>query len=491
MKSIKASSKIPLLSFPVVKIVFLILVFCLLLVISHQMVAAQGSADPWSIPVNLSNSGGATNPYLVIDSTGRAHAIWEDINVGSYYTYRSETEWSAPALIRLPFATYSPVLVSDNNGTVHAFWVETQGRLYYSNVVGRNLAYRNSWRQIAVLSNSTVKVAAAGDDQGGIHTAYIKNQDGTETPAGVYYRSSNNSGKNWISPIPLYTSPYFRGLEEQAVNLSISTATNDTSTTVYVAWDNRPRNQIYLIRSVDGGNKWQAPLVLDKPTGILDSALRFNVQVSSFGRNALLLWHKGDHAANCTQYYQYSSDVGETWSEPETIKTTQTGCPESRRLISLNETLTLQLTQRSGSTYLQAWNGFEWSEPQLQSKISSFQDPETFDQVSLGCLEAGYYASSDELVVTGCGDKSGSDIWFFSRFIGSVSGWYPAPSIWSTPANISSAENPFNSPTLLAGSNNVIHAMWAQVNGVTANDQPSSSLYYARFDGRAGCAPLL
>src|SRR5215207_6914021 len=69
--------------------------------IAPSWVLAQSKDDSWSAPLNLSHSGIATNPALVIDSEGIGHVIWQD-DLGNYvHTGFDGDQWSTPKITSL------------------------------------------------------------------------------------------------------------------------------------------------------------------------------------------------------------------------------------------------------------------------------------------------------------------------------------------------------------------------------------------------------
>src|SRR5690349_11419779 len=62
---------------------------------------AQSAGGPWTKPVNLSRSGGATNPSIVSDSEGGVHAIWQDSLLNYVYSRFDGNQWSAPEITDL------------------------------------------------------------------------------------------------------------------------------------------------------------------------------------------------------------------------------------------------------------------------------------------------------------------------------------------------------------------------------------------------------
>ena len=69
----------------------------------QMAVFAQTGTVSWSSPENLSNSGGATTPNLVVDTGGSIHVIWEDEFDGSIYSRYDGQQWSEPLAVTFPF----------------------------------------------------------------------------------------------------------------------------------------------------------------------------------------------------------------------------------------------------------------------------------------------------------------------------------------------------------------------------------------------------
>ena len=73
------------------------------------------SSRVWSDPINLSNSGGASNPVFIADTTGLLHALWIDELDGYRYVQSADgTTWSSPQNVKFPFETTGalPTLVA-------------------------------------------------------------------------------------------------------------------------------------------------------------------------------------------------------------------------------------------------------------------------------------------------------------------------------------------------------------------------------------------
>src|SRR5688572_23069557 len=57
---------------------------------------AQSTDDPWDTPLNLSHSGVAVNPQIVIDSDAVVQAVWQDDLANFVYTQLDGDQWSVP-----------------------------------------------------------------------------------------------------------------------------------------------------------------------------------------------------------------------------------------------------------------------------------------------------------------------------------------------------------------------------------------------------------
>jgi hypothetical protein len=450
---------------------------------------AQLEDDLWGEPVNLSSSGATENPLITMDSTGRIHVLWVDSFVGTLYSYYDQDTWSDPVPANLIFGSSRPVLVSDDAGLVHAFWIDSQGRVSYSQVAGSNFSQRANWRQAGILFFSGASLTASTDAAGGIHTAYVRTIDGEESPSGIYYRNSNNEGRNWNIPLAIYTSPYLRGQDSQSTNVSLASATNGDDTDLYLAWDNRLRKQVFLTHSTDGGNSWSDNLVMDWSGRLPGTEGPNNIQVSAAGQTALAIWQSGDENSACFLNYRFTTDRGSTWSEPQSIPGQYSSCPSSNQLFAIGENLFILAFVVNQQVNLQAWNGEAWTDSQAETRFSSFREPETNARITLDCLQGVYNKFDEALWIVGCDTSAAGDIWVTRRSMGDISQWYPEPSIWSKPGVISSGERSYDQPVFVAGQGSFFHFLWVQPESSSPGASGESSISYSRYDGERWTRP--
>jgi hypothetical protein len=493
---------------------FLLLVFTTIFPLDSSLAQTQTAGQIWSTPVNLSHSGSTTNPAIVVDSDGIVHVVWEDTIAGEMYTSYDGTQWSTPVPVSLPFGPAPSGgaaqqsgpsnlrLIADSKGYVHAFWVERSNlqsgqsalQLYYSRVLGSQFANGANWDAPQILANSAVDYDVALDIQDHIHLAYVRVLDESGFPPGIYYRQSAVSGASWGNPKVLYQSQYFRSLTVQNANVSIATDRNSAGQNIYIAWDNRPRKQVYYSRSTDGGSNWSDPTEIDKPDTNNGFATPLNIRVATNSLGTLVEWQVGDNAGSCNQIYQWSTDSGSIWSDQHIMLDSLRGCAIENHYFESGDNLFLATTI-DAQIYFLAWNGENWSEPRLQTELSGFQDPETSTQVVFDCRSITQ-GPRDLLYVVGCDTGGGGDIWLTSRSLGDLNTWFSPPSTWSTPVVLTSGVNNFNSVTLLADKSGNFHAFWLQPNitpGITSTVSIIGSpqlIYYSQLKGDQWLPPV-
>jgi hypothetical protein len=451
---------------------------------------AQSSEPDWGAPTNLSHSGGATLPRLVVDSDGRVSVLWLDEYAGEFGTpsllaaQRVDGQWSDPVPLDLPFAGYlsSLKLEAGTNGFIHAAWTDDRGRLYNSLVRGQDFLTQGWWSapQLVAFSVTDFDLDAAPD--GSVHLAFIRSAQEPDFPAGVYALRSVGSTV-FTYPTLLYASPYYRGLAAGEAHVSLAA---DEGGLVYAAWDEPSQERVYRAVSADSGSTWGEAQIVDRrqpedSSNTSPSQPRLN----ALGQQALLIWKAGHSGGSCTQYSQATLDGGQTWSDPAPLPEpfNQT-CAQDLQLLNSADGQMLAFASGPSGAYLLNWQPPDsqtakasgWSSARPQSALSGFTHPDTFRPVSLDCRQAAL--SGEDLLVVGCEREKKADIWMMERPLGDPASWFPVPtptSPWSTPVALISSPRALHSPLLLAEPSGRLHALWSR--------QEDAALYYAISDG--------
>ncbi len=413
------------------------------------MARAQTTNDPWTEPLNLSHSGVATNPAIVIDSEAVVHAVWQDPN---------------------------PLFIASPGAYIFAFWISPGRKLFTSKVTNRNFQHVSAWAPGSVIASDVASFAVTVDPSGEWNLAILRTVDAPKNPAGIYYTRSRTGGWSWAIPVLLYESTYLRSLGEGEANLSIATAGTADPLHVYVAWDNRPRKQVLLIQSPDNGKSWGQPALIAGPAPDSGPAGPFNIHVGTLQNRVVLVWQSGQSGGTCSQIYQSSTDEGATWSNPQLMIKDLLGCAQSNEFVTglanNSEGPLYFLTETQSQVYLSAWNGIQWSEPQEQQTLAGFEDPEIFTRVNFGCHRASLLGT--RLYIVGCDEGGGGEVWVTSRDLGSNTSWF-SPPVWTQLSSVTDDNLKIEAIELVSTDDGIIHAFFSQ--------HQDRAIYYTHWDG--------
>jgi len=459
--------------------------------IAPSWARAQAADDPWDKPLNLSHSGIAMNPGFVVDSEGVIHAVWQDDFAKYEYTRFDGEQWSAPEttdldrLFMLPttsrsdLAAYTgpnPLFIASPGPNIFAFWISPEGRFFRSKVKNSNFAEASAWDSPRQITPEAASFAVTVDVLGDLHLAYLRPVAEEDKPAGIYYTRTTNSGSTWAVPVLLYESDYLRGLGEGEANLSIATAGAEDALSVFVAWDNRPRKQVFLVHSADGGKTWGQPGPVAGPTPEAGLDGPFSIHVAATQKSVVLVWQSGQPGGSCIQLYQSSSDAGATWSDPQPMIEDLLGCETSNEFVSGVANSSggplYFLTKTQSQIYLSAWNGRQWSEPQEQPTLAGFEEPEIFTKVIYGCHRASMLGK--RLYVIGCDEAEGGDVWVTSRDLVPNTSTSRSP-VWSEPLPLTEDNLELESVEMVVTDDDLIHAFFSQ--------HQDPAIYYAFWNG--------
>lgn len=451
------------------------------------------SSQVWSDPVNISNSGSALDPVIVVSSDGVLHAIWSMEGSGGfrYANSKDGVVWSPAQAVSFPFVDKSQLknldpedtrefpfrLIPAPNGVIHIFWINLRGDLMAARSTSENLSNPITWGGVEIISESVlnfdVDVTAASE----VHLAYLRNDD----LAGVYYRRSVN-GTTWSKIVSLYSSQYINTSMSYAdAHVRVSASDDPTSPTVLVGWDMRPLKRIFMATSTDDGANFSATQQVKGPedTGGFGSPL--NIELGVAGKNLLFIWQIGEQGATqCTFYSQSSADAGETWTDPVVMLDARSLCPKQLNfLIQRDDFFMLMMEFKGGNPSLLVWNGAEWGDPKVQNELSSFTNPVTFDTILLGCKTEAL--SGTTLFIAGCDEGTGSDIWISSRSLEPLDQWTGTAPGWNYPSALTLKPQLITDVTQLAEKDRV-HAVWSESSFPDASTT-NYSIYYASMDG--------
>jgi hypothetical protein len=468
----------------------LIGLFILISIVSVRIIdtSAQSNDEGWTTPINLSNSGSTTNPQLVVDSNGTFHVIWIDAFDGYVYAQSGDGErWSTPIPLSLPFQVEDspPLLLADASGFVHAFWIDEESTMYYSRILGTEFGNPAAWQIAIGLAESALDLDAVIDSGGNIHLSYARPLSTEQFPSGIYYRRSTDGGQSWSNSISLYQSQYFRSLQSRNANLDIFASNVSPSAQVSLVWNDHSLKRIFFVSSQDSGLNWGSVQEIVGPDNIFGNDTPFNPQIASVEESTLLLYQIGMPGGQCTQFSQWSIDGGATWEEPKKILNEFPVCPHTSEIIRQNSDYFILMLDIFDDLTFMAWNGLVWSEPQPQLELSAFQNPKTLDSVLYRCRQVKVV--DNDILVVGCDQGIGGDIWFTSGSFGSIDEWFPSPILWSSSENVVDTTAKISALTSVAEKNDNTHVFW--VESSISEAEENYTIKHTQWDGTQWTIP--
>jgi len=348
-------------------------IISILAVVLSPPAHAQG---PWTTPnIVFETTDKLAHPRLIADAEGDVHLLFvyrKPISLGAdaptsdaiRYARLHNGIWSRPIdILSAPDRTSitSMAIALEPRGYLHVVW--TGGRfnmIFYSRAQIPQAGSILGWSIPQILSegqNLGADIFASPD--GILHLAYA------QTGVDIFYRQSQDGGKSWTNPVQV-------SHVEQATAADYPRLATDENGRIHAVWteyhlpDGWPPSGAFYSRSLDGGTTWSSPLrVAGENYGLINVVAGFDKVVLAW--NAIV--SIGD------RMYVWSDDGGQTFSAAQKI-TTQihggfTGFPamdfDSAGTLHLITSVDVQ-TETVSAIYHLAWNGKDWSEPELISR---------------------------------------------------------------------------------------------------------------------------
>ena len=281
---------------------------------------AQTQGGGWSEPYRLSSEAGkASEGYLVADQYGYVHCFWietlfEDQRKIIKYARFDGGTWTSPNDIYVTgdsITNVSPFV--DQHGTLHIAWAEGfVGPAYYTHAPANNALSAQNWAQPLQIDIPARTLHLRVDSKGVFHILYIRQ---TEDP-GVYYIRSVDQGRTWSEPIWL-DPDILPNHVPNSLNFELDMNDGLHAVWFYGALDQSRPDWVRYAHSLDGGNTWPAPIMMDQvdveSNHYLTSA---GPRMIVRGQTVHVIWAAGELPY---RYHRFSTDAGQTWSPPRQI----------------------------------------------------------------------------------------------------------------------------------------------------------------------------
>ena len=296
----------------------------------YNIQQALAQDDGWSEPQVISTPPGVSwFPDVAADAFGSTHIVWcqtipkekAGLQEQVYYTRWDGTEWLEPNDIVAP----SPDIVrnaiaTDRQGNAHLLFggsVHNPLSLYHQAAPVNDAWSAATWSSPHRISQGVSYMGdMVIDSQDTIHIIYDDTLGYTaeEQPirSDIFYRHSNDGGQTWTRPLDLALSP-LTGSSRPSIEL-------DSSDTLHVTWDEGwdrlsgkglPEQGVY-VSSANGGETWTPAQIITYPETTVAQ-----LTAGSDGRGGVMLVWRATSRPEF--FYQWSTDGGHSWGEPDTI----------------------------------------------------------------------------------------------------------------------------------------------------------------------------
>ncbi len=446
----------------------------------------------WSEPFPLSESGSLERVTILQDRNGQFHLFWLDGHSGLLYRRGTGNSWTAKENVLLPLleeqlaelaqeeegleeelvrvTSILPTLALDSAQNLHAFWLDEESQIFHSSVPISSLSEPESWVSPQFVADSATTMQATTDANGNVHLLYAVTAPTANTVPGLYYRASRDGGLSWEDATTLYKSDYFQSLSPSQLHYKMAIGEQGN---LFVVWDDPALDAVLLSQSPNNGTGWTSPEVIAERQleDIVDTPGPANVNVLADGQTLHLLWRNSSGEEGiCSQYHQFSTDNGDSWSEPDPFyEGSVTECPTDSELFVGDDGMLFVLLEYRDDYDLLAWADGMWGDVEEQSTLTEFVNPIANRTTELSCLHTA--VSNNQLYAFGCGEsENGSlrltDIWLQYRPLGERGDWFEEIVdeiiVWEEPVSIAESAFRMLPPAMVYDEDGRLHVVWGE-----------------------------
>lgn len=396
----------------------------------------------WSTPETISTVGLEDNPHVVVDSTGRATAVWRSGNYGECVIQSSSRlpggTWSSPIVIRADGPNVddiNPEVTVDFAGVVTAVW-ENNGsttEIWTSSLQPGG----TSW--LAPTELSDPNSLNSGDpavtvDPTGVVTAVWTGFDGT---ANLVQSRSRQPGGTWSSAATVSSA----GVDTRAP--AVIADSTGALTAVWIAED-----EIVMSSSRAPGGTWPSAVPVSDASlaGDVDGVEPPKLAVDSTGV-VTAVWSIDYDDGNGMVTQSRFLPRGGTWSSPETLSTLG------------RNSLSAEVVVDSAGTVTAVWSGHDGTSYLIQSRSrppgGTWSTPVTLSTLGQRSSFAQMTVDSTGLVIA---------VWQNSDSLQIQSSVHPRGGVWSSSENVSDSQNLgiASRPQVVVDSTGLATAVWVQ-----------------------------
>lgn len=328
---------------------------------------ALAESDPWTAPVSVSSQleGPSQFPKIVADSGGNLHVVWVENSFSErgipdaiYYSRFDGAQWSPPVDVLVSPAQRQinlGELVMLPNDELALLWIGGD-QLLLSSALSASATQPGAWSTTPVLPELSAQYAfMAFVPPTTLHIAVV------DAPGyGVNFGKSDDLGYSWTEAHSVWT-PLSNAYAAQDPRICV----DSSGRILHLVWHENSQetgwnpDKIWYMRSRDQGTSWIDQFSLS------NRGSSPNCAYDGEG-NLHLLWNNAVGSPD-GRYHRWSSDDGETWSDPVVIFPGLSGRTRAPAVgLDSSGALHVLTGAQAGVTtpmYWSWWTGQDWSNP--------------------------------------------------------------------------------------------------------------------------------
>jgi hypothetical protein len=294
----------------------------------------------------------------------------------------------------------NPTLAVSPDGDIYLAWQDRR-TLQHDIYFASSRDGGSTWTDPNIMINSDSsaedqKVPAIAVDPAGI--VYVAWEDNREDPSAIYIARSINGGETWTDPNVKITT------RSSLVGESNPDIAVDEDGVVYAVWEDAREVvlQIYFARSDDGGRTWSDPSVKVTPWEMGDNQHFPAIAVGPEGNIYVVL--QDGRFGDSDIYFSRSTDGGDAWS-PEEIRINTDGVADTNQTdpdIAVDLSGTIHVTwedhrETVGDIYhaVSSDNGLTWTDPNTLITTDSSDSEQGKPQIALDSHANAYLVWED------------------------------------------------------------------------------------------------
>ncbi|EMR73820.1 BNR repeat-like domain protein [Thermoplasmatales archaeon SCGC AB-539-N05] len=277
---------------------------------------SSDNGKTWSDDARLTHVESESAEPSIGANGNNIHIVWQDTrhsgtNREIYYKVSRDNgiTWSDDIRLTDAQKRSSEPWLAVNGDAIYVTWMDYRlegSEIYFKMSEDNGYTWSNDTRLTFNPAPSYLPVVGVYNNN--LHIIW---QDNREGGWGIYYKKSENNGKNWTDAIRISGYNYTSAYSHMCVNKE----------SIYVVWvDHRGSREIYYKFSNNNGDSWSE----DKRLTYTDN-VSTDPYVEIYGDTVYVTWEDYRNGVDPEIYYNVGLNYGETWSDDIRLTNTTDG----------------------------------------------------------------------------------------------------------------------------------------------------------------------